>query len=364
MPANKRLSHFVRPVRRETAERYVLLTLLSFAASVSLTRLGLALTGYPQLGKGELHIAHVLWGGLLLFAAALLPLVLANRWVYTVGAVLAGVGVGLFIDEVGKFITQRNDYFYPAAAPIVYTFFLLTILLFVHVRRTPDDSPHAELHRVLGDLREILERPLTLSHNAQLRSRLNRIAENTQNPGHADLARSLLRFVESERVEETLTLRRRPANAIVSALQHLAGRFPPHSLRVGLAVGLLGIGLLTLKNPACVLLEPYLPESLHLVLEHLYAGRQTDPASAPGWFAARVVLEVGLGTLFILAAGLAAAGHKRWGSTIGIGALLLSLTTVNLLLFYFEQFSTVITTIIQFLLLIGLLYWRQSTTTK
>jgi len=34
----------------------------------------------PQLAAGDLHIAHVLWGGLLLFAASLLPLVLANRW--------------------------------------------------------------------------------------------------------------------------------------------------------------------------------------------------------------------------------------------------------------------------------------------
>jgi hypothetical protein len=26
-------------------------------------------TGYPQIGNSTLHIAHVLWGGLLLFGA-------------------------------------------------------------------------------------------------------------------------------------------------------------------------------------------------------------------------------------------------------------------------------------------------------
>ena len=105
-----------RPVERDGAAFYVLLTLLSFALSVVLTRLFLQLTGYPQLGGATLHIAHLLWGGLFLFIGALTMLIFANRWVYRLGAILTGIGVGLFIDEVGKFITRTNDYFYPPAA--------------------------------------------------------------------------------------------------------------------------------------------------------------------------------------------------------------------------------------------------------
>jgi hypothetical protein len=33
---------------------------------VIVTRLFLALTGYPQIGNSVLHIAHALWGALLL----------------------------------------------------------------------------------------------------------------------------------------------------------------------------------------------------------------------------------------------------------------------------------------------------------
>ena len=95
-----------------------MITLISFAFSVGGTRLFLEVLGYPQLGGGQLHIAHVLWGGLFLFVASLLPLILINRWGLRLSALLAGFGIGLFIDEVGKFITQTNDYFYPAAAPI------------------------------------------------------------------------------------------------------------------------------------------------------------------------------------------------------------------------------------------------------
>jgi hypothetical protein len=137
---NRFIGRVRSPVRRGGSERYLLITLLSFAAMVALTRLFLELTGYPQLGGGELHFAHVLWGGLLLFAAALFPLVFANRWAYSSAALLAGLGVGLFIDEVGKFITQSNDYFHPAAAPIVYAFFLLTVLIYLQVRRPPKNG--------------------------------------------------------------------------------------------------------------------------------------------------------------------------------------------------------------------------------
>ena len=145
-----------RPVRRERAELHLLFTLLSFAASVASTRLFLELTGYPQLGNSTLHIAHVLWGGLFLFAAALLPLIFSNRWVYAAGAIFAGIGVGLFIDEVGKFITQSNDYFYPGAAPIVYAFFLLTVLIYLRVRKPGRRDARTELYRALDSFQEIL----------------------------------------------------------------------------------------------------------------------------------------------------------------------------------------------------------------
>jgi len=86
----------------------VLLSLVAFAITVIATRVYLELAGYPQLGNSVLHIAHALWGGLLLFAAVLLPLAFANRWVLQASALLGGMGIGLFIDEVGKFITKRH----------------------------------------------------------------------------------------------------------------------------------------------------------------------------------------------------------------------------------------------------------------
>ena len=116
-PARRRLRG---PVPREDAARNVRLVAVAFGVTVVVTRLYLALTGYPQIGGATYHLAHALWGGLLLLLGGLAALMWSNRWVPTATAVLVGVGSGLFVDEVGKFITRQNDYFTPLAAPIIY----------------------------------------------------------------------------------------------------------------------------------------------------------------------------------------------------------------------------------------------------
>ena len=77
-------------VQRDNAPKYILIMVVSFATTVVVTRYYLELTGYPQIGGGELHIAHLLWGGLALFIASLLPLIFANRRGYDWTAVLSG----------------------------------------------------------------------------------------------------------------------------------------------------------------------------------------------------------------------------------------------------------------------------------
>jgi hypothetical protein len=144
-------------VERDHAEFYLLTSLVAFAATVIITRIFLQLTGFPQLGDNVLHIAHALWGGLLLFVAVLLPLALANRWAIQVSALLGGIGIGLFIDEVGKFITQTNDYFFPPALSIVYGFFLLTVLVYLYFRQPRQENPRKAMYNLLEGLQNVLD---------------------------------------------------------------------------------------------------------------------------------------------------------------------------------------------------------------
>ena len=159
-------------ISRKHAEGYLLTSLVSFAVTVIFTRVFLQLAGFPQIGNSVLHIAHALWGGLLLFVAVLLPLALANRWALQASAVLSGLGIGLFIDEVGKFITQTNDYFFAPALSLIYGFFLLCVFLFLLFRRSHQEDPRRAMYHAYEGLQDALDSDLDSSEAAKIEAQL------------------------------------------------------------------------------------------------------------------------------------------------------------------------------------------------
>jgi Ca2+/Na+ antiporter len=131
----------VRLVRNIEASRLFDTFLVSSIATVLITRAYLSLAGYPQIGSSQLHIAHLLPGGLLMMTAILIMIGSINRSSRDLAAFLGGIGFGLFWDELGKFITQDNDYFFKPAVGIIYLSFVVLYLVTRYIIRR---SYHSE----------------------------------------------------------------------------------------------------------------------------------------------------------------------------------------------------------------------------
>jgi hypothetical protein len=110
---------------------------VSAVVTVLVIRAWLELTGYPQIGGDGLHIAHMLFGGIGMLIALLANLMFLGRRTRVFAAIVGGAGFGAFIDELGKFITSDNNYFYQPAVALIYVVF---ILLFIAGERLASDS--------------------------------------------------------------------------------------------------------------------------------------------------------------------------------------------------------------------------------
>jgi hypothetical protein len=183
--------------RRDRASRYLLVTIVAFAVTVMATRVYLDMAGYPKVGGGGLHVAHLLWGGLLLVVAVLLVQLFVGRRALLLSALAAGVGVGLFIDEVGKFLTETNDYFFAPAAPIIYGTVLLLVLLWLRVRHERAPTREEAVQGAIEAVRDLADGRLSAPDRERAIERL-RASGTFGDGGIADHLAGILASSEAE----------------------------------------------------------------------------------------------------------------------------------------------------------------------
>lgn len=155
MEARPGTGHLVPDVDAgELLERF----LIAAVGAILAIRAYLAATGYPQVGGDGLHVAHMLWGGLLMLVAVVLLLSFLGRHIKFLAVVFGGLGFGTFVDELGKFITSDNNYFFQPTVAILYAIFVVLFLVFRTIARPRDLSPGGYLANALDAARDVVVR--------------------------------------------------------------------------------------------------------------------------------------------------------------------------------------------------------------
>jgi uncharacterized membrane protein (UPF0136 family) len=324
--------------RRDHAERYLLLMIAAFALTVAGTRWFLALTGYPKVGGGGLHVAHMLWGGLLLVVAALLPLLFVGRRMLLLSALLAGVGAGLFIDEVGKFITESNDYFFAPAAPLIYGALLLLVGLWLVARRAPADSTLDAMQAAVDATRDGLDGRLSAMERDRVVAGLA-LARAADDPAAAALAERQASLLLSREMEARLVpsgwVERGDARALLERL------LPARLERFLVVAGLLWAAFLAAVASLLLLAIAWVGDPLQLPAADGPIEFPTDPL----WAILSLVIGIVVGVLSGVAVVLVLRHRERTGIRIATIATLLNLVVGGLLTFYVSQFGAVASTL-------------------
>lgn len=168
--------------------------LISAIVSLLLVRFYLHITGYPQIGGGPLHIAHMLYGGLFMMAALVITLTFLGNRARQAGAILGGVGFGIFIDELGKFITKDNDYFFRPAIGLIYAVFVILYLSFNFLTRAHRLSSREYQLNALVALEEAITQDFDKSEQAHIYHLLDASKKNSA------ITRHLREFVDKLKI--------------------------------------------------------------------------------------------------------------------------------------------------------------------
>ncbi len=141
-------------IRNTDARDLLDIFVVSAASSIVFVRFYLHITGYPTVGGSKYHIAHMLWGGFFMLIAFVLNFAFLGARLHKFVAFLAGVGFGVFIDEIGKFITHDNNYFFRPAVGIIYA---ILVVLYLTTRILTRKRPLTHTEYQMNALRRLEE---------------------------------------------------------------------------------------------------------------------------------------------------------------------------------------------------------------
>ncbi len=116
----------------------------------------------------------MLWGGILMITAIIILLAFMGMRAQRRASVVAGLGFGLFIDELGKFITRDSNYFYQPTIGLIYLTFVILFIISRYLSQTRQLSKQEYLLNALSFTQEAVVHDLNKIERSQALAYLTR----------------------------------------------------------------------------------------------------------------------------------------------------------------------------------------------
>ena len=148
------------------------------------------------------------------------------------------------------------------------------------------------------------------------------------------------------------------ANALQKFIRSFEKIFTRARLKITLIIGLGAIGVYSVVS--LVNLVIFSVQALQGTASSLFYDLEAYPfISSPIWIVTRVAVQGLVGTVSLVAAIFFLIRKERLAVILSILGLTVSLTVVNILIFYLDQFSAAIGALVEFTLLLGVLSYRR-----
>ena len=323
------------------------LFLVAAVSSVLLIRFYLRLANYPQVGGASLHVAHMLWGGLLMLAALVLLLGYLGRRSRLWAALVGGVGFGTFIDEIGKFVTHDNDYFYRPAIALIYVVFVLLYLAARSLRRRATVTREEYLVNALHEFEQAVVNDLQPEERERALGYLAAIRERDALTGGLE---RLLRDVGTAPASRPGLLLRMRRGAL--------GRYRRLVAHPGFGRALVAIFLaqIVVKLAAVAVLVVWPDGSGSVAASVALLGDRMEGLTLDGW----IQLASSLASAALVALGIASLRRSRaLALRCFHRSLLVSIFLTQVFMFYRAQWAALAVLAFNLLLLAGVDYMRE-----
>lgn len=114
-----------------------------------------------------------------MMAAIVLSLAFIGNYARHIVAIVGGIGFGVFIDELGKFITKDNDYFFQPTIGLIYAIFIILYLTFNFLTRYQKLSSKEYQLNALIELEEAIALDFDRKERDQIYALLDQSDQNS-----------------------------------------------------------------------------------------------------------------------------------------------------------------------------------------